>query len=79
MAFSLKPTICLFVSTLNPQKLGGKLKMKSLTLLCLSLIFIGLLSTVQVFAKIDPETAIGMWLFEEDTGKIAADSSGKGQ
>jgi len=52
--------------------------MKSLTLLCLSLIFIGLLSTAQVFAKIDPETAIGMWLFEEDTGKIAADSSGKG-
>jgi len=30
------------------------------------------------YAKIDPESAVGMWLFNEDTGKVAVDSSGNG-
>ena len=29
-------------------------------------------------AKIDPETAVGVWLFDEGAGKTAQDSSGKG-
>ncbi len=30
------------------------------------------------FAEIEPETAVGIWLFEEGAGKTAKDSSGKG-
>jgi hypothetical protein len=44
-----------------------------LTLFVISSIFVG-----QSFARIDPETAVGMWLFDEATGKVAADSSGNG-
>ena len=29
-------------------------------------------------AKIDPETAVGVWLFDEGTGNDTKDSSGKG-
>ena len=31
------------------------------------------------YARIDPETIIGMWLFDEDEGNIAVDSSGNGR
>lgn len=30
------------------------------------------------YAKLDPKTCIGMWLFDEGEGEIAADSSGNG-
>lgn len=38
----------------------------------------GLIVTSDSFAKIDPQTAIGMWFFDEGSGKEAKDSSGKG-
>jgi hypothetical protein len=38
----------------------------------------GLLFAVSSQAKIDPETIAGMWLFDEDEGEIANDSSGNG-
>ena len=47
-----------------------------LTLLCISLIIIGLMSTGQSVARIDPKTFAGIWLFEEGKGDIAKDSSG---
>jgi hypothetical protein len=34
--------------------------------------------TGQSFARIDLETCVGIWLFDENKGDIAADSSGKG-
>jgi len=34
--------------------------------------------TTQSYAKIDPETIVGMWLFDEGDGDIAEDSSGNG-
>lgn len=48
-----------------------------LLLVCISLIF-GLMVVDIGIAKIDPETAIGMWFFDEGSGKTANDSSGKG-
>ena len=30
------------------------------------------------YAKVDPKTCVGMWLFDEDEGDIAEDSSEKG-
>jgi len=34
--------------------------------------------TVSSYGKIDPETCVGAWLFDEDDGDIATDSSGNG-
>jgi len=39
----------------------------------ISLMFVG-----QSDAKIDPESCVGMWLFDEDNGDVAQDSSGNG-
>ena len=33
--------------------------------------------TTQSYAKIDPETVVGMWLLDDNKGDIATDSSGK--
>jgi len=38
----------------------------------------GLLFAVSSEARIDPETIAGMWLFDEDEGDVANDSSGNG-
>lgn len=43
-----------------------------------NLIIISLILIGQSFAKVDPSTCIGMWLFDEGTGKVAKDSSGNG-
>jgi hypothetical protein len=43
-----------------------------------SSIILGLVLTGQSLAKIDPETIVGMWLFDEGTGEIARDASGNG-
>lgn len=48
------------------------------TLTGVSLIAIILIFTSQCFAEIDPETAIGIWLFDEGGGDVASDSSGNG-
>ena len=50
-----------------------------LKLLCVSLMVISLMFTGQSSAKIDIEkTCVGMWLFNEGSGDVAKDSSGKG-
>jgi hypothetical protein len=49
-----------------------------LTLVYISLIVISLILTGQSSAKIDPKTCVGMWLFDEDKGDTAKDSSGNG-
>lgn len=52
--------------------------MTRLTLVCVSLIAIGLLFPGRSFAEIDLETCVGAWVFEEGAGKTAKDSSGNG-
>jgi len=47
-----------------------------LTLLCISLIIIGLMFTGQSVARIDPKAYVGMWLFDDGKGDTVADSSG---
>ena len=49
-----------------------------LNLPCISLIVISLMFSNISDARIDPETCVGMWLFDESKGDIAKDSSGKG-
>lgn len=48
--------------------------MKKLTLVCFSFVVLGLVSTAN--AKIDPETAIGIWLLDESDDDVAKDISG---
>jgi hypothetical protein len=43
-----------------------------------SLIIIGLIFSGQSFAEIDSKSIVGVWLFDEGSGKIAKDSSGIG-
>ena len=45
--------------------------------LTINLITISLMLVGISYAKIDPETCVGLWLFEEDAGKIVIDISGK--
>ena len=49
-----------------------------LILAYVSLIVIGLIPTGQISAEIDSESIVGVWLFDEGSGKTARDSSGKG-
>ena len=46
------------------------------TLLCLSLIITSLVLVTQIGAKVDLETAMGIWLFDENKGAVATDISG---
>ena len=46
------------------------------TLLCISLIIISLVLVTQIGAKVDLETAMGIWLFDENKGTVATDISG---
>jgi len=55
-----------------------KIVVVKLSLLYVSVIVISLMFTSQSFAKIDPKTIGGMWLFDEGQGDIAKDSSGNG-
>jgi len=41
-------------------------------------LFIAGVLTASGFAELDPETCVGVWLLDEDEGKIAADSSAEG-
>jgi len=50
-----------------------------LIIFCISLILISLMSAFQSYARIDLETCVGMWLFDEGSGNVAKDSSGKGE
>lgn len=49
-----------------------------LAIACVSLIVICLIFTSISGAKIDPQTIVGMWLFDEGTGKVTKDTSGNG-
>ena len=52
--------------------------MTRLTIVCISFIVISLMLAGVSSAKIDPETIVGMWLFDEGKGDVAKDSSGNG-
>jgi hypothetical protein len=54
-----------------------KFRVSSIVVICISLI-IGLTFAGQSFAKIDPKTVTGLWLFDEGSGTVAKDSSGNG-
>jgi len=56
-----------------------EMKMTRLTtIVCLSFIVIGLIFVAQSSAKIDPETCVGAWFFDDGKGDTARDLSGKG-
>lgn len=46
------------------------------TLIGISIAIISLMLTSQSYARINPETCVGAWLFDENKGDIAKDSSG---
>ena len=48
-----------------------------LTLLCVSIMVISLIFVGNSSAKIDFDNCVGMWLFDEGSGNVAKDSSGK--
>lgn len=50
--------------------------MGRLTIICIILIAISLISSGQSFARIDAKTCVGLWLFDEGKGDTAKDSSG---
>ncbi|MCP4262153.1 MAG: LamG domain-containing protein [Planctomycetes bacterium] len=52
--------------------------MTRLTIICISFIFISLMFVGQSYAEVDPETIVGVWLFDEGSGDVALDSSGNG-
>ncbi|MCP4607154.1 MAG: LamG domain-containing protein [Planctomycetes bacterium] len=52
--------------------------MTRLTTVCISFIFISLIFAGQSYAEVDPETIVGVWLFDEGSGDIALDYSGNG-
>jgi hypothetical protein len=52
------------------------MKVKCSLVAVVALFAAGLLFAVSSEAKIDPETIAGMWLFDEDEGDVANDSSG---
>lgn len=52
--------------------------MVRLIMVCVSLAVINLMQTGQSYAKIDPQTIVGMWLLDEGAGKDAGDSSENG-
>ena len=49
-----------------------------ISLVCISLIIINLIFTLQSSAEIDSKSIVGIWLFDEGGGNTAKDSSGKG-
>ena len=46
-----------------------------LSLVCISLIILGLIISTIGYTKIDPKSAVGLWLFDDGTGDTAKDSS----
>ncbi|UCF17762.1 MAG: hypothetical protein JSW59_09915, partial [Phycisphaerales bacterium] len=52
--------------------------MRRLATICTSFIIIGLILTGQTYAQVDPETVVGIWLFDDGGGDVAKDSSGNG-
>lgn len=54
------------------------MKAARLASVCVSFIISSLMFTGGNYAAINPETLVGMWLFDEGEGDVAADSSGNG-
>ena len=52
------------------------IKMKRLTVICISFIIVCLMFAGQSYAKINPDTVLGAWLLDEGTGSITVDASG---
>ncbi|KPK51405.1 MAG: hypothetical protein AMS22_10970 [Thiotrichales bacterium SG8_50] len=52
--------------------------MRRLATICTSCIVVSLILTGQTYAKVDPETVVGIWLFDDGGGDVAEDSSGNG-
>ena len=46
--------------------------------ICFSCIMVSLIFAGQSYAGVDPETIVGIWLFDEGGGEVAQDSSGNG-
>lgn len=55
-----------------------KITIAELNLVCVSLIVLRLILTGQSYARIEPKTAVGIWLFDDGTGDTAKDSSPNG-
>jgi hypothetical protein len=61
----------------NPPQMEV-IKMTRLTIVCISFIVVSLMFYGLSYAKIDEESIMGMWLFDDDKGDTAKDSSGNG-
>ena len=53
-------------------------KMTRLIIIGISCIIVSLIFAGQSYAKVDPETIVGIWLFDEGGGDVAQDASGNG-
>jgi hypothetical protein len=52
--------------------------MTRLIKICISFIIVNLMFAGQIYADVDPETVVGIWLFDDGEGNVAVDSSGNG-
>ena len=52
--------------------------MTRLSIICISFIIVSFMFAGQSYAKVDPETVLGVWLLDEGRGDITADASGNG-
>ena len=57
---------------------SGKFWLSSITLMSFSLFSFGILFVSTTSAEIDPDTVVGVWLFDEGKGDVATDASGNG-
>ena len=55
-----------------------KIAVSKLSLICVGIMAISLILASISYAKIDLETAVGIWLFDDGKGDVAEDLSGKG-
>jgi hypothetical protein len=52
--------------------------MTRLIKICISFIIVNLMFSGQIYADVDAETVVGIWLFDDGEGNVAVDSSGNG-
>ena len=52
--------------------------MKSVALICFGLTYLMWVAPETGYAQIDQKAIVGVWLFDEGSGKTASDSSGNG-
>ena len=64
--------------TRRKEETGQALSPLPCLLICISFLVISLMFVGQSDAKIDPDTVVGIWLFNEGKGDIAQDSSENG-